>query len=40
MGTKGTAIVGMDVNELLNLLNRAFCDKWLAYYQSSPMVCK
>ena len=33
MGTKGTQIVGMDVNELLNLLNRAYCDEWLAYYQ-------
>ena len=33
MGTKGTAIVGMDVKELLGLLNRAFCDEWLAYYQ-------
>ncbi|MBN1360864.1 MAG: hypothetical protein JW993_09740 [Sedimentisphaerales bacterium] len=33
MGTKGTAIVGMDVKELLALLNRAFCDEWLAYYQ-------
>lgn len=33
MGTKGTAIVGMDVNELLELLNRAFSDEWLAYYQ-------
>jgi bacterioferritin len=33
MGTKGIEIVGMDVKELLNLLNRAFCDEWLAYYQ-------
>jgi bacterioferritin len=33
MGTKGTEIVGMDVKELLELLNRAFCDEWLAYYQ-------
>ncbi|MDH7592916.1 MAG: ferritin-like domain-containing protein [Methanomicrobiales archaeon] len=33
MGTKGIKIVGMDVNELLNLLNRAFADEWLAYYQ-------
>jgi bacterioferritin len=23
----------MDVNELLELLNRAYCDEWLAYYQ-------
>lgn len=33
MGTKGRQIVGMDVNELLNMLNKAFADEWLAYYQ-------
>lgn len=33
MGTKGREIVGMDVNELLRILNRAFADEWLAYYQ-------
>jgi len=33
MGTKGKAIVGMDVDELLKLLNKAFTDEWLAYYQ-------
>ncbi|MCI2425034.1 ferritin [Candidatus Acetothermia bacterium] len=33
MGTKGKAIVGMDVIELINLLNKAFADEWLAYYQ-------
>ncbi|HPO12820.1 MAG TPA: ferritin-like domain-containing protein [Candidatus Hydrogenedentes bacterium] len=33
MGTKGRSIVGMDVEVLLNLLNRAFADEWLAYYQ-------
>jgi bacterioferritin len=33
MGTRGKEIVGMDVNELLELLQRAFCDEWLAYYQ-------
>ena len=33
MGTKGRSIVGMDVDELLTLLNRAFADEWLAYYQ-------
>jgi len=33
MGTKGIDIVGMDVQELLTLLNRAFADEWLAYYQ-------
>jgi len=33
MGTKGREIVEMDVNELLKMLNRAFADEWLAYYQ-------
>ena len=33
MGTKGREIVGMDVNRVLELLNKAFADEWLAYYQ-------
>ena len=33
MGTRGREIVGMDVNELLRLLNAAFASEWLAYYQ-------
>jgi bacterioferritin len=33
MGTRGKAIVGMDVEELLKLLNKAFADEWFAYYQ-------
>jgi len=33
MGTKGRQIVGMDINELLQMLNQAFADEWLAYYQ-------
>jgi len=33
MGSRGIAIVGMDVNELLTLLNKALADEWLAYYQ-------
>ncbi len=33
MGTRGTEIVGMDVKKLLEMLQRAFCDEWLAYYQ-------
>jgi bacterioferritin len=33
MGTKGRAIVGMNVNKLLKLLNQAFASEWLAYYQ-------
>jgi bacterioferritin len=36
MGTKAKAIVkakGLDVQELIKLLNKAFSDEWLAYYQ-------
>ncbi|MGC9336736.1 MAG: ferritin-like domain-containing protein [Candidatus Cloacimonadia bacterium] len=33
MGTKGREIVGMDVTNLLELLNKAYADEWLAYYQ-------
>jgi bacterioferritin len=33
LGTKGREIVGLDVNHVLSLLNRAFADEWLAYYQ-------
>ncbi|MCX7819576.1 MAG: ferritin-like domain-containing protein [Kiritimatiellae bacterium] len=33
MGTKGREIVGMDVGALLDMLNRAYADEWLAYYQ-------
>lgn len=33
MGTKGREIIGMDVAELVALLNDAFADEWLAYYQ-------
>ena len=33
MGTKGRQIVGMDVDELLGILNQAFADEWLVYYQ-------
>ncbi|MBN2144269.1 MAG: ferritin [Candidatus Aureabacteria bacterium] len=33
MGTKGKAIVGVDVEKLLTLLNKAYADEWLAYYQ-------
>jgi len=33
MGTKGKEIVGMDISKLLELLNKAFADEWLAYYQ-------
>ena len=33
MGTKGIAIVDMDVKKLVAVLNKAFSDEWLAYYQ-------
>jgi bacterioferritin len=33
MGTKGREIVGMDVDQLIDKLNSAFADEWLAYYQ-------
>jgi len=33
MGTRGREIVGMDVDELVLLLNKAYADEWLAYYQ-------
>ncbi len=33
MGTVGKKIVGMDVEELLKMLNKALADEWLAYYQ-------
>lgn len=33
MGTRGIEIVGLDVSKLLEQLNRAFSDEWLAYYQ-------
>ena len=33
MGTRGREILGMDVNEVLKLLNHAFADEWFAYYQ-------
>ncbi len=33
MGTKGREIVDMDVKKLVQQLNQAFCDEWLAYYQ-------
>ena len=33
MGQKGREIVKMDVDELINLLNKSLSDEWLAYYQ-------
>ncbi|MGE5347106.1 MAG: ferritin-like domain-containing protein [Acidithiobacillales bacterium] len=33
MGTRGREIVGIDVEQLLKLLNQAYASEWLAYYQ-------
>ena len=33
MGTRAREIVGMDVEQLLTLLNQAYASEWLAYYQ-------
>ncbi len=33
MGTKGREIVGMDVEQVIKVLNKAFADEWLAYFQ-------
>ena len=33
MGSRGQQIIKLDVEELLKLLNKAFSDEWLAYYQ-------
>ncbi|MBD3285663.1 ferritin [candidate division WOR-3 bacterium] len=32
MGKRGIEILGLDVNELLTELNKAFADEWLAHY--------
>jgi bacterioferritin len=37
MGTKGTEIVGLDVQELIADLNRAYADEWLACYSYTHM---
>jgi len=33
MGTKGRSIIDIDVDALINTLNEALADEWLAYYQ-------
>jgi bacterioferritin len=33
MGKKGIDIISLDLNELINLLNKAYADEWFAYYQ-------
>jgi bacterioferritin len=33
MGIKGREILGVDADKLIEFLNRAYADEWLAYYQ-------
>lgn len=33
MGTKAKEIIGVDVKKVVQLLNKAYADEWLAYYQ-------
>jgi len=33
MGAKAAEIVGVDLNNLITSLRKAYCDEWLAYYQ-------
>lgn len=33
MGTKAREMVGTDLKKIVTLLNKAFADEWLAYYQ-------
>jgi bacterioferritin len=33
MGNKAVSIVDLDVNELIQMLNEALAEEWLAYYQ-------
>lgn len=33
MGKRGTEIIKGDVNEIIEMLNKAYADEWLAYYQ-------
>lgn len=33
MGTRGSEIIGLDIDNLIETLNRALADEWLAYYQ-------
>ena len=33
MGMKGTELVQLDINKLIEQLNKALADEWLAYYQ-------
>lgn len=33
MGTRGNSLVKVDIDQLVELLNKALADEWLAYYQ-------
>lgn len=33
MGTSGIKLLGIEAEEVIKLLNKAFADEWLAYYQ-------
>jgi len=33
MGKKGLEILGVDAPTLIQMLNEALCEEWLAYYQ-------
>ncbi|WP_456397198.1 ferritin-like domain-containing protein [Desulfurobacterium sp.] len=33
MGTRGRALVGEHADRIVEMLNKALCDEWLAYYQ-------
>ena len=33
MGTKGREILNIDPKQVITLLNKAFSDEWLAYFQ-------
>lgn len=33
MGKRGIEILGVDTDELIQMLNEALCEEWLAYYQ-------
>ncbi|WP_457567790.1 ferritin-like domain-containing protein [Desulfurobacterium sp.] len=33
MGTRGRALVGEHADKIVEMLNKALCDEWLAYYQ-------
>ena len=38
MGTKGRALVGKDVDKLIEMLNKALADEWLASVTFRPIL--